>query len=258
MRKYLKSFQSYSFLLSELVKRGIRLKYRRSYLGILWSLIEPLLTTIVLVIVFGTLFDRGREFPLYVVTGRLLFGFFSNATKSGCKSVRRNASMIKKVYIAKYLYPLSSVLFNFIIFGISLIVIIPICIYVRIAPHLIYIWQVFPALINLFLVTLGISILLATLNVFFRDIEYLWNVATLIIMYLCAIFYPVERLMASGWAWLLDLNPLYGCIELMRGAFMGYQAAPYYMAYPLAFGVVSIIVGLIFFKAKQDEFILHL
>ena len=258
MRKYLKSLKTYSFLLSELVKRGIRLKYRRSYLGILWSLIEPLMTTVVLVIVFGTLFGRSREFPLYVITGRLLYGFFSNATKSGCKSVRRSASMIKKVYIAKYLYPLSSVIFNFIIFAISLLVILPICIYVRIAPHLVYVWQAIPALINLFLITLGASIILAVLNVFFRDIEYLWNVMLMIIMYLCAIFYPVERLMKSGWAWLLSLNPLYGCIELMRGAFIGYSADLYYMAYPFIFGIVSIIIGLIFFKAKQDEFILHL
>ncbi|MCR5545289.1 MAG: ABC transporter permease [Lachnospiraceae bacterium] len=258
MKKYLKSFKSYTFLLSELVKRGIRLKYRRSYLGILWSLAEPLMTTIVLVIVFGTLFGRSREFPLYVMSGKLLYGFFSAATKSGCKSVRRNASMIKKVYVAKYLYPLSSVLFNFIIFAISLLVIIPVCIYCGIFPQLQYVWQLIPGLLNLLILTLGVSVVLATLNVFFRDIEYLWNVLLMIIMYLCAIFYPVERLMDSGWAWLLNLNPLYGCIDMFRGALIGYQVEFYYFAYSFIFGVVTLIIGLVFFKAKQDEFILHL
>ena len=135
---------------------------------------------------------------------------------------------------------------------------IPICIYCGIYPHLIYIWQALPALINLLILCVGVAMILATLNVFFRDIEYLWNVVLTIIMYLCAIFYPVERIMDSGWAWLLNLNPLFGCIELFRGAFIGYMVDPYYIVYSFIFGVVTVIVGCVFFKAKQDEFILHL
>ena len=85
-------------LLLELVKRGIKLKYRKSYLGIVWSLLEPLLSTIVLTIVFGTLFGRGeRDFPLYVLCGRLLYTFYASSTKSAARSIRTNASMIKKV-----------------------------------------------------------------------------------------------------------------------------------------------------------------
>ena len=113
-------------LLWELVKRGIKLRYRKSYLGIIWSLLEPLLSTIVLTIVFGTLLGRGgRDFPLYVLCGRLLYSFFASSTKSAARSIRANSSMIKKVYVPKYLYPLSSILFNYIITGISLLVLIP-------------------------------------------------------------------------------------------------------------------------------------
>ena len=116
LKKYIKGFRDYSFLLSELVKKGIRLKYRRSYLGILWSLIEPLLTTCVWVIVFGTILGKGgRDFPLYLIIGRLTYNFFSGATKSASKSIQANSSMIKKIYVPKYLYPLSAIIYNFVI-----------------------------------------------------------------------------------------------------------------------------------------------
>ena len=111
--KYIQNFWRYRFLLAELVKKGIKLKYRRSYLGIVWSLLEPIMTTIVLTVVFGTLFNnKDRTFPLYILTGRLLYSYFSKSTKAALKSIRSNAGMIKKVYVPKYLYPLSAVLLN--------------------------------------------------------------------------------------------------------------------------------------------------
>ena len=100
--KYLKNFWHYRQLLVELVKKGIKLKYRRSYLGIIWSLLEPVLTTMVLTVVFGTLFGHDEpEFPMYILTGRLLYSFFSQGTKAALKSIRSNAGMIKKVYVPK-------------------------------------------------------------------------------------------------------------------------------------------------------------
>ena len=110
MKKYIDNFRQYQFLLSELVKKGIKLKYRRSYLGIVWSILEPLLSMIVLTIVFGTLYgNKDRTFPVYILTGRLLYSFYSQATKAALKSIRANSGMIKKVYVPKYLYPLSAV-----------------------------------------------------------------------------------------------------------------------------------------------------
>ena len=109
MKKY--SFVNYRFLLWELVKKGIKLKYRRSYLGIIWSLLEPLLTMIVLTIVFGTILgNHEKTFPVYILCGRLLYNFYSTSTKAGLSSIRKNAAMIKKVYVPKYLYTLSSIL----------------------------------------------------------------------------------------------------------------------------------------------------
>ena len=105
MKEYVNTFLHYRFLLKELVKKGIKLKYRRSYLGIVWSLLEPLLTMMVLTIVFGTLFgNKDKTFPVYILTGRLMYSYFSSSTTRALKSVRANAGMIKKVYVPKYIY----------------------------------------------------------------------------------------------------------------------------------------------------------
>ena len=120
MNTNLEEYKKYSNLFIELVRKGIKLKYRRSYLGIIWSMIEPLLTMIVLTIVFGTLLGHtGKEFPVYILSGRLIYTLFSQSSTAALKSIRANQGMIKKVYVPKYLYPLSNVLYNFIIYLIS-------------------------------------------------------------------------------------------------------------------------------------------
>lgn len=258
MKKYIDNFMQYRFLLWELVKKGIKLKYRRSYLGIIWSMLEPLLTMIVLTIVFGTLFgNHTREFPVYILSGRLLYNFFATSTKACLKSIRAHGAMIKKVYVPKYLYPMSSVLFNYIIFLISLIVLAVVSLVLGVFPS-VYLWQAPIALILLLFFSYGCGMILATVGVFFRDMEYLWTVALMIIMYTCAIFYYPERLLKSGWDWILKWNPLYCIISIFRSAVFGEAMNMNYMFYALGFTVVSIVIGLIVFKKKQDDFILSI
>jgi ABC-2 type transport system permease protein len=256
--EYLKTFWSRRFLLAELVKKGIKLKYRRSYLGIIWSLLEPILTTIVLTIVFGTLFDnKDHSFPMYILSGRLLYSYFSSSTKACSKSIRAHAGLIKKVYVPKYLYPMSSVLYNYVIFLISLLVMIPLGIYCNTTPKLSWLLVVIPLLI-LILLTFGFGMVLATITVFFRDVEYLWDVMLMIIMYTCAIFYKPERLLKSGFGWLLKYNPLYCIIHNFRACVLGTDMNWYYMLYAFIFSIVMIIFGTFIFYKKQDEFILHI
>ena len=258
MKKYVDNFMQYRFLLSELVKKGIKLKYRRSYLGIVWSMLEPLLTMIVLTIVFGTLYgNTDRTFPVYILTGRLLYSFFSQSTKAALKSIRQNSAMIKKVYVPKYLYPLSSILFNYVIFLISLIVLAIVSAVQGIKPT-IYMLQIPIALVLVLLLSYGCGMILATIGVFFRDMEYLWSVALMIIMYTCAIFYYPSRLLKSGFAWILKFNPLYCTISIFRSAMFGEMMNMHYFAYALGFSVITIVVGMICFKKKQDEFILYI
>ena len=258
MKKYLDNLRQYQFLLSELVKKGIKLKYRRSYLGILWSMLEPLLSMVVLTIVFGTLYgNTDKTFPVYILSGRLLYSFYSSATKAALKSIRSNAAMIKKVYVPKYLYPLSTVIYNYIIFLISLVVLAIVGVILGVKPT-IYLLQAPVALIIILILSYGSGMFLATIGVFFRDIEYLWSVALMLIMYTCAIFYYPSKLLKSGWAWILNFNPLYCTIQICRSAIFGEPMYALYVIYAAAFSVVITIIGLVCFKKKQDNFILYI
>ncbi|MBR3772409.1 MAG: ABC transporter permease [Clostridium sp.] len=257
MKKYLKNFMKYRHLLGELVKKDIKLKYRRSYLGILWTLIEPLLTMIVLSTVFGSLYGRtDRTFPVYVLTGRLLYAYFANSTKACMRSIRSHSGMIKKVYVPKYIYPLSSVCSNYVTFLISLIVLVVVSIVLKVNINA-YILLSFIPLLLMFIMAYGVGMILATLSVFFRDLEYLWSVALMIIMYTAAIFYPVERLYTTGKGWILELNPLYSLISLFRSCVFGYPMEMRHLLYAGIFSVGSLIIGLLLFYKKQDKFILY-
>ena len=258
MKKYVDNFMQYQFLLSELVKKGIKLKYRRSYLGMIWSLLEPLLTMIVLTIVFGTLYgNTDKTFPVYILTGRLLYSFFSHAKKAALKSISHNSDMIKKVYVPKYLYPLSSVLFNYVIFLISLIVLAVVSVVLGVKPTT-HLWQSLVALVLILFISYGCGMILATIGVFFRDMEYLWSVALMLVMYTCAIFYYPSKLLKSGWAWILKYNPLYCVIDIFRSGVFGEPMNIDYLIYTVAFAVLSMLIGLICFKKKQDDFILYI
>lgn len=256
--KYMKNFLRYKYLLYELVKKNIKLKYRRSYLGILWTLVEPLLTMMVLTMVFGTLLGKGdAQYPIYILCGRLLYTFFSSGTKAGLKSISNNASMVKKVYVPKYIYVVSSVISNFITFLISLIVLVGVGIVLKVKPTG-YIVQAIIPLIILFIFTLGLSLILSTLNVFFRDIEYIWSVLSMLIMYASAIFYQTERVINTGNAWVFDINPVYMCIANFRNAVL--YGTPMNVNYSITSAIVAVVmlvIGSILFYKKQDKFILY-
>lgn len=259
MGKLFAHIHRYRFLLGELVKKGIKLKYRRSYLGLFWTMLEPLLNMIVLSVVFGPLlgYSNDKTFPVYILAGRLLYTLFSQGTKEATRSIRVNAAMIKKVYVPKYLYPLSYILYNYILFLISLVVLVVVSLILGIFPT----WQVLLSvipLINIFLLTLGVGMILSTIGVYFRDMEYLWNVALTLLFYCSAVFYKVEKYADSMVAWVMKLNPLFSCIDNFRSCIFGTEFNWYYTLYCFAFSVICIVIGALAFYKKQDEFVLHI
>jgi ABC-2 type transport system permease protein len=259
MRQLVNNFKKYRFLLTELVIKDIKLKYRRSYLGILWTLLEPFLTMIVLTIVFGSFYGRDdKSFPIYVLTGRLLYSYFGNATKAAMKSIRMNGQMIKKVYVPKYIYPLSSILAQYVTFLISLIVLLVVSIYLRIKPT-VYLIEALVPLTILFVMVFGVGMILATLAVFFRDMEYLWGVMLMMIMYCSAIFYDPERVIRNGFGWILKYNPLYNVILNFRNTvYLGQPLNTGALIYSSVFSIVALIIGIWMFYKNQDKFILNI
>ncbi len=266
MKKYWDGFMRYRYLLKELVIKGIKLKYRRSYLGLVWTLLEPLLTTLVLWFVFCSLLGRGDAlYPVYILTGRLIYSCFSSASKIAMRSIRSNQAMIKKVYVPKYLYPLSSVLYNYILFLLSLIILAAtsIVLGVHFTWHLV---ELFLPLIILFVMSIAAGLILSTVCVFFRDLEYLWDVLLMLIMYCSAIFYYIDRI-GSAKA-VIRWNPLYCIISNFRCALMEqgsiFTSSSYgisnlsMLIYSALFSIVTLLFGIFIFKRNQDKFILHI
>lgn len=256
--RFIKTFKKYNYFLSQLIEKEIKLKYRSSYLGVLWTMLEPLLTMVVLVFVFKDNLGKDTlDFPVYILSGRLVYSFFQRSTSAALKSVRSHASMIKKIYVPKYMYPLTSIISNYVTFLISLIVLAGVIAVRGIRPT----WHIFEAVIPLAIILvlcLGLGLILSSFAVFFGDLEYLWSVFTMIVMYASAIFYSADSMMTGMRQWLFKLNPVYACIFNFRNAIFGAAQDWQYNAYSGAVAVVCLIAGLYVFYKEQDRFVLHL
>ncbi|GAB4318077.1 MAG: ABC transporter permease [Methanobacteriaceae archaeon] len=256
--RFIKNFTKYRFLLFELVKRDITVKYRGSVLGIFWSFLNPLLNMLVMVLVFGTFFGRDTpNFPIYVLTGYLIFSFFSAATKLAMNSIRRGAPIIKKMYIPKYIYALSSILSETINLFISMIVLVLVMIATG-CPFSIYNLTGIIPIFLLFIFTIGCGLVLASINVFFRDIRYLYNVFTRLLMYGCAIFYPIT-IIPEKYIFIFYANPVFAAISGLRDSIL-YGTIPntWVLLYLSGVSAFALIIGILVFYKTQDKFILYI
>lgn len=187
--KYIHNFYKYRYLLSELVFRDIKLKYRKSYLGILWSTLNPLLMMVVLTVVFSSLFQSDiKNFPVYLMTGQLIFNFFSEATNVAMTGIVGNAGLIKKVYIPKYIFPLSRILSSFVNLLFSIVALLLIMIVTKVTFN-VSMLLFFVPLIYVLLLSIGVGLILSTYSVFFRDILHLYGVFTLALMYMLSLIH---------------------------------------------------------------------
>ncbi|MCR5522981.1 MAG: ABC transporter permease [Clostridia bacterium] len=270
MIKYIRNFHKYRNLLYEIVRKNIKLQYRDSVLGIFWTFLQPLMTTIVLVFIFGNVFGKSNtgvvNYPIYLLCGRLLYEFYSQSTKRAMRSIRNSASVIKKVYVPKYVYPLANTISNFVTFLISLTVLVCFIIFFFVTgknpPHITgYIFLAPIPVFILFLLSIGIGLILCTLDVFFKDVDYLYEVFCLLLFYMTPIVYRMDSLHITNKVFFLILkaNPLYSITEMFRCCVLyGRMIDINHLLYSLGFSLLTIIIGLAVFYRKQDKFILHI
>lgn len=245
------------FILSSLVSKDFKLKYRRSALGVLWSVLNPLLMMVVLTAVFSSFFKFNIEnFPLYLILGQTLFTFMSDATSGAMGSIIDSASLIKKIRINKVLFPLEKVSFSLLNFVISLIAVAAVMIFFRIAPTINLLLLPF-LLICVFMFSLGLGLLLAALSVFFRDVMHLWGVLLTAWTYATPLFYPIEIL--PDWMLIvIQFNPMYHYVTYFREiALWGSTPGLTENLLCILFGVVTLLVGYIVFARQQKKFILY-
>ncbi len=268
----LSMFKKYRNLLGELTRKSIKLKYRNSWLGILWSFFQPLLNMIVLSVVFGRLLGRNAAgvicYPVYLFSGRIIYEFFVTSTKQSMTAFRRNAAIIKKVYVPKYMYPLSSILSSYVTTMISMICYVMVWIFFKLTgvnggDGLVFSWHFLFMVVPLFIMLIfstGVGMILSVLCVYFRDIEYIWDVLMRLLMYLLPILYSIQRFgPKSRLRLVIKINPIYSMIELFRQCVLtGEWMHPKMLLYASVSAIIMLAIGLLIFNWKSDEIIYHL
>lgn len=258
MDRYIKNFIKYKDLMSELVVRDIKIKYRRSFLGILWSLLNPLLMMIVMTIVFSFLFkSKIKNYAVYLLTGQIIFAFLSEATSVSMQSIIGNSALIKKVYIPKYIFPVAKTLSSFVNLLFSLVAIVIMLIVTK--TKISWVILLFPIpLIYVLLFSMGVGLILAAYAVFFRDIVHLYGVMLMVWNYMTPIIYPID-IIPHKYQIFIKLNPLYYLIEEFRDIVLYAKLPSAGLNFGcICIGVGTLALGMYLFYRKQDQFILYI
>jgi len=250
--------ERYEFLVNQLIRRDFKTKYKRSVLGFCWSFLNPLLTMLVQYVVFSTIFRSDIDnFPVYLLSAGIIFNFFTESVGGGLCAIVGNASLITKVFVPKYIYPFSKVLSTAINLVISMI------------PLLFTVWLtgeeftkaffLIPFLfLSLIAFCVGMSLILSTSMVFFRDTQFLWGIISLVWMYATPIFYP-ESIIPTRFAFILKWNPMYHYLKFFRTILMqGISPQMSEYGYCIGFSILFCVVGAWIFKKAQNHFVLYL
>lgn len=252
------AFSRYRYLIKQLVSRDFKTKYKRSVLGVLWSFLNPLLMMTVQYVVFSTLFKSTiPNFALYLMIGIVCYNFFNECAGMCLNSITGNASLITKVYVPKYIYPVSKMLSSGINLLLSFIPLLIVLLITQVGFSKSMILLPVP-IICLAAFSLGIGMVLATMMVFFRDTQFLWSVISMIWMYVTPIIYP-ESILPQQYLYVFKFNPLYHIIRMVRTMFMdGVSPEPkaYLISIILSFG--TLIIGSVIFRKNQDKFVLNI
>lgn len=256
----LQGFVKYKDLMGQLVLRDLKLKYRRSILGYLWSILNPLFIMTIMAIVFSQMFTRENipNYPVYLMSGQVLFNYMNQSTHQALGSIVGNASLLKKTYLPKYVFTVSKITSGLIdcIFSIGALFIVMIFTRADFSWYLL----LFPfVIIQLYVFNVGLGMFLGAYNVFFRDIQYIYNAVTTAWMYLTPMFYPVEYLPDTVRWLVVHCNPMYAYVTQLRCLTLySCMPDPHMVLYGCIDAVLMLVIGVWVFARKQNRFILYI
>lgn len=250
--------KKYRFLIRQLVSRDFRTKYKRSVLGIFWSFLNPLLTMSVQYIVFSTIFKSNiPNYAVYLLIGIVSFNFFNEACGMALSSIIGNAGLITKVYMPKYIYPLTRVMSSVVNLTISLLPLLIMCAVTGVRFHRSVVLALY-FLCCLVIFCLGLGLLLSASMVFFRDTQFLWGVFSLMWMYATPVFYP-ESILPDNFKIILQINPLYHFLKNTRLCILdGVSPEPVVYVQCMLIALAALLIGALIFQKMQDRFVLYL
>ena len=248
----------YRWLLEQLISRDLKNKYRKSVLGYLWSVLNPLLMMAILTVVFSTLFRFDvPNYAVYILSGQLIYNFFSESTSMAMGSILNGASLIKKVYLPKYVFPLSRVLSSFTTMLFSLLALFVVMYWTNVKFTFVLLLLPLP-LIYILLFSIGVGLIMSVAVVYFRDMEHLYSVFLSAYMYLTPIIYPL-KIAPKELQVMMRFNPMYHYIEMFRDITMYNKIPSIEMhAICLAFSLITLLLGIVIFRKYQKNFILYI
>lgn len=241
------------FLLEETVKRNFASKYKDSVIGIFWTVLKPLLIMLLLTIIFSTLFsNRVGNYPVFFLSGKCIFDFFSAATNLSMRAIKHNQNILKTTAAPKYIFIIGSILSEFINFIITLLILIGVMIATN-APFYSTILLSFIPIISLFIMITGIGFALSISRMYYTDIEHLWSVALLLGLYSSAIFYPMDIIPEPYHSYLI-LNPIFWIIDQFRSlAIYGTIPNTIYFLNSILLSLIILVLGIIIFKKFEKK-----
>ncbi len=245
------------FLFEELVKRDFKKKYKRTVLGMLWSLLSPLFMLLVMAIVFTQFFGRSTpHYIVYMFAGNLIFTYFKDATTGGMSSLVANAGIFTKVNVPKYLFLLSRNVSSLINFGLTLIIFF---IFVA-ADGIQFTWKFLLLLYPigcLVVFNIGVGLILSALFMIFKDVQYLYDIFTLALMYFSAIFYNIEAY-ALHFRYLFYLNPIYVYIRYFRKIVIESDIPePSFHLLCAFYALAVLVIGAVIYKKYNYKFLYY-
>lgn len=258
MSEYIQNFKKFRPLLSELIARDIKTKYRKSILGVLWTILNPLFMMIVLSVVFSNLFKFDIEyFPVYLLSGQLIFNFFSESTTNAMGAIIANGPLIKKIYVPKYMFVLSRIFSSSINLMASFTALIFVMLAMRVDLHYTVLLVPIPLFFIIFF-SMGIGLILSAIAVKFRDIVHLYSVFVTALMYLTPVIYPMS-ILPEWLEKIVLLNPITNILIMFRDVMMN-NMVPSILSISIAIveTLIALAVGLYVFYKSQDTFILNI
>ena len=256
-------FSKDRYILQQLVTKDFKLRYRRSVLGVVWSVLNPLLMMIIMSFVFQYFLRSNLEhYSLYLIVGNITFQLMNEATTGGLNSIIWASSLLKKVKVDRWVFPVQKVFSATVNFAFSLIAVAIVMLFDGVMPTVHLLWFIV-GLVLVMLFSIGLGMLIGALAVFFRDMIHLWSVVLTAWTYLTPIFWDLSLLTNSNAprivVWIVKANPMYNYLEIMRSAFV-YQNNPSLtvLALAAAWALIALVVGILVFKKTEHKFILYI
>lgn len=248
----------YSFLFSELVKRDFKKKYKRTALGMLWSVLSPLLMLCVMAVIFGQFFGRNTEhYIIYLFSGQVVFNYFTESTNEGMNALMSNAGIFSKINVPKYLFLFSKNVSALINFAIILVIYFIFIYFEGIAFTWKFVCLLYPILCLIF-INLGMGLVLSALFIFFKDIQYLYRIFTQIVMYGSAIFYNIDG-MSLKMQQIFYCNPIFVCISYFRSIVLQDTVPGLWLHFLLAFYALALFgAGCYVYKKYNYKFLYYI